>query len=153
MLRLGSERDQLKIVNDQIGAPTTSIELADATRKIVAGISAGVYGDPANWAGLYHMTCGGSTSWFGFAQAIFARTGRNLPRVPEIVPISTDEYPTPAGRPANSILSNRKLNLTLKIDLDSWTNALERVFLRIANREAPSRQVNPFQAPCPEDTR
>ena len=73
MLRLGRERDRLSIVDDQIGAPTTSIELANATRTIVDGILAGQFGEPQSWAGVYHMTCAGATSWFGFAQAIFAR--------------------------------------------------------------------------------
>ena len=70
MLRLGRERESLQIVDDQIGAPTTSIELADATRTIVSGVLAGQFGAPASWAGLYHMTCGGSVSWCGFARAI-----------------------------------------------------------------------------------
>lgn len=129
MLRLGRERDHLSIVDDQVGAPTTSIELADATRKICDGIASGAYGEPNDWAGLYHMTCSGSTSWCGFAQAIFARASPvDLPTAPKITPISTQEYPTAARRPANSILSNRKLNLNLQVELDSWENALERAF-------------------------
>ncbi|MGA8161971.1 MAG: dTDP-4-dehydrorhamnose reductase, partial [Acidobacteriaceae bacterium] len=72
MLRLGSERESLSVVDDQFGAPTSSIDLADATRTIVEGAVAGRFGSPASWAGLYHMTCAGSTSWCGFAHAIFA---------------------------------------------------------------------------------
>ena len=78
MLRLARERDRLSIVDDQIGAPTTSIELARATHAIVTGILAGRFGAPEDWSGLYHMTCAGSVSWFGFAQAIFARAAAVL---------------------------------------------------------------------------
>ncbi len=65
------ERDQLKIVDDQFGAPTSSIELATATP--LSCVMDGQFGSTANWAGLYHMTCSGSVSWCGFATAIFAR--------------------------------------------------------------------------------
>ena len=100
MLRLGSERDRITVVNDQFGAPTSSIEIAAATRRIVEGVIAGRFGKVDDWAGLYHMTCADSTTWFGFAQAIFARTGSLLPgKIPELVPITTDDYPTPARRP------------------------------------------------------
>ena len=68
MLRLGHERDSLNIVDDQVGAPTTSIELADSTRAIVSDVLAGQFGTTSDWAGLYHMTCGGSVSWYGFAR-------------------------------------------------------------------------------------
>ena len=78
MLRLARERDRLSIVDDQIGGPTTSIELARAAHLIVTGILTGSFGAPQDWAGLYHMTCGGSVSWFGFAQAIFARAAQLL---------------------------------------------------------------------------
>ena len=73
MLRLGRERDSLNIVDDQIGTPATSIELVDATRTIVSGVLNGQFGAVSSRVGLYHMTCGGSVSWCGFAQAIFAR--------------------------------------------------------------------------------
>src|SRR5579875_3776989 len=78
MLRLGRERDKLSIVDDQFGAPTTSRELADGTRKIVEGVLNGDHGKPEDWTGIYHMTCGESTSWFGFAQAIFGRAAAKL---------------------------------------------------------------------------
>ena len=76
MLRLARERDSLSIVDDQVGGPTTSIQLARATHAIVTGILAGRFGAAQDWAGLYHMTCGGSVSWFGFIPANLHPTRR-----------------------------------------------------------------------------
>jgi dTDP-4-dehydrorhamnose reductase len=116
MLRMGSERDQLSIVDDQYGAPTTSIELADATRAIVG----------------YHMTCSGSVSWCGFAREIFAQAGNRLHgKVPVVTAISTADYPTPAKRPRNSVLSNEKLNARFGTRLSSWENALRATLARL----------------------
>ena len=128
MLRLGRERDRLNIVDDQFGAPTTSIELANATRAIVDGILSGSYGATGNWAGLYHMTCGGSTSWCGFARAIFTQAkGLIGDRSPEVTPIPSRDYPTPAKRPQNSVLSNDRLKEKLHVQLAPWESALENV--------------------------
>lgn len=125
MLRLGRERDLLRIVDDQIGAPTTSIELADATRSVVTGALTGQYGPEENWIGLYHMSCAGSTSWCGFAREIFVRGASMLQGArPEVIPIRTEEYKTAAKRPANSILSNRKLQSRFGVALPSWDSAL-----------------------------
>jgi dTDP-4-dehydrorhamnose reductase len=129
MLRLGQERDQLSIVDDQIGAPTTSRELAGATHTIVRGIMSGQFGEPASWAGLYHMTCSGSTSWFGFADAIFTRASELMgANAPTLTPILTSAYPTPAKRPHNSVLSNEKLKARFGVALASWESALDDVF-------------------------
>ncbi len=128
MLRLARERDRLSIVDDQIGAPTTSIELARATHAIVTGVLSGRFGPPREWSGLYHMTCAGSVSWFGFAQAIFARASTLLGiKSPELTPIATKDYPTPAARPRNSVLSNAKLHARFGVQLQSWDSALEEV--------------------------
>lgn len=127
MLRLAAERDRLSIVDDQIGAPTTSIELANATRATVERALAGRFGEPQGWSGLYHMTCAGATSWFGFAQAIFERASRMGVKAPELTPIPTAAYVTPAKRPRNSVLSNEKLNARLGGRLAEWTAALDEV--------------------------
>jgi dTDP-4-dehydrorhamnose reductase len=128
MLRLARQRDVLSIVGDQIGSPTTSIELARATQEIVSGVLAGKFGTTEDWAGLYHMTCSGSTSWCGFAQAIFARAGKLLDgKVPVVTPITSAEYPTPAKRPQNSVLSNAKLDARFGVRLASWEAALDTV--------------------------
>ncbi len=128
MLRLARQRDSLSIVGDQIGAPTTSIELSRATHAIVTGVITGQFGSGEDWAGLYHMTCSGSTSWCGFAQAIFARAGKLLDgKVPVVTPITSEEYPTPAKRPRNSVLSNAKLEGRFGVRLAPWEAALDEV--------------------------
>jgi dTDP-4-dehydrorhamnose reductase len=138
MLRLARQRDRLSIVDDQFGSPTTSIELADATRAIVGGVLAGHYGEPQQWAGLYHMTCAESTTWCGFTQAIFARqiqqaifarAGKLLDgKAPLVTPIATADYPTAAKRPRNSVLSNAKLQARFAVRLSAWQAALDTVF-------------------------
>ena len=134
MLRLARERDRLSIVDDQIGGPTTSIELARATHSIVTGILAGRFGAPQDWTGLYHMTCGGSVSWFGFAQAIFARAAELLAvKPPTLTPIATKDYPTPAARPRNSVLSNAKLQARFAEKLSPWESALEETLQALRN--------------------
>jgi dTDP-4-dehydrorhamnose reductase len=133
MLRLGAEREELRVVDDQRGAPTPSRELARATLALVAGADASRALAPDDLAraaaksGLYHATAAGETTWFGFAQAIFAAwTKRAGPasRVPRLVPITTREYPTPARRPANSVLSNERLQQRFGVSLADWRAGL-----------------------------
>lgn len=120
MLRLAEDRDELKVVGDQIGAPTTTQALTDASMKLVQyfmlhnGFSDDV-------AGVYHMTCGGETSWCGFARAIFAASEFSKMRV---LDITTAEYPTAAKRPAYTVLSNEKLFENFGIRLPDWQSAL-----------------------------
>ena len=122
MLRLGRKRDQLKIVDDQFGAPTSSLAIADATRTICdKAMEEAIYG-------IYHLTCGGRTSWCEFAQEIFAQHDRKTgEKVPQVIPIPSSEYPTPAKRPANSVLSNEKLQSTYGVVLPDWKAALAEV--------------------------
>jgi dTDP-4-dehydrorhamnose reductase len=132
MLRLAGERERLSIVDDQVGGPTTSIELARATRAVVDGVMQGSFGRVEDWAGLYHMTCGGVVSWFGFAQAIFARAATQMNvRAPELTPITTEQYPLPAKRPKYSVLSNQKLADRFGVRLSAWEDALDEVFKRL----------------------
>lgn len=142
MLRLARERERLSIVNDQIGAPTTCLALARATRTMVEGIQRGLqadrFGGPGAWSGLYHMTCSGSTSWFGFAQAIFAHATPLNVKAPELVPIATADYPTPAARPRNSVLSNARLEERFSVRLPSWQAALDEVVQILRARSAQS---------------
>jgi len=121
MLRLGQEREELKIVNDQKGAPTSALALAKATRGILTT------DPPHNFrevSGVYHMTCAGETTWCGFAQAIFARAQAQKPWA-SVKGIPSSEYPTPAARPANSVLSNQKLRATFHVELPDWESALK----------------------------
>jgi dTDP-4-dehydrorhamnose reductase len=147
MLRLASERTKISVVDDQYGSPTTSIELARATRKIVDGITAGQFGTQQDWAGLYHMTCSGSTTWCGFAQAIFARAEK-LPefKPPLVNPVATAEYPTPAKRPRNSVLSNAKLQERFAVRLAPWEAALDTVIHVLSSENGMTETVsNPNQ--------
>lgn len=119
MLKLAETRDTLSIVDDQIGAPTWSRTIADATATIIRDA-----GEPAQLAahtGIYHLCAGGHTSWFGFAQAIFAQAA--VGRCPTLHPIATAGYPTPATRPKNSILNTDKFRRTFG-DLPAWDDAL-----------------------------
>jgi dTDP-4-dehydrorhamnose reductase len=137
MLRLASERDRLSIVDDQIGAPTSSIALARATHAIVSGTLAGRFGSPQDWAGLYQMTCAGSVSWFGFAQAIFTRAADQLGvKPPELSPIATKDYPTAVVRPGNSVLSNAKLQARFGVELPTWQSALDEVIASLQQTSA-----------------
>lgn len=132
MLRLGREREHIAVVNDQHGAPTTSIALADATATIVDGALEGRFGGPEDWAGLYHMTCSGATTWYGFAEAIFAAAGDLLDgRRPEVKRIPSCEYPNPAKRPKNSVLSNAKLRGRFGVQLPAWDTALAQVLAQL----------------------
>lgn len=132
MLRLARESDELTIVDDQFGAPTSSIELADLTRAIVSGVLEGRFGSAEEWAGLYHTTCSGSTSWCGFAIAIFSKAARLLhSKVPVVKPITSANYITAAKRPRNSVLSNEKLYTRFGVRLASWETALDAVISRL----------------------
>jgi dTDP-4-dehydrorhamnose reductase len=132
MLRLGRERDQLKIVNDQTGSPTTSFALAGATRTVVDRALSGSDGPAEDWSGVYHMTCGGATTWAGFARAIFEQAVSLLgDRVPEVIPTASKDYPTPATRPLYSVLSNEKLSERFGVRLPSWRVGLQLALDRL----------------------
>lgn len=121
MLRLGNERSELRVVDDQKGAPTSAAALAAATHSVVDRTTLNAEDEPA---GIYHMTCAGETTWYGFAQSIFAKAQAEKPWA-SITAIPGSEYPTPARRPANSVLSNEKLKAVFGIELPSWKTALD----------------------------
>ncbi|MGQ9862808.1 MAG: dTDP-4-dehydrorhamnose reductase [Thiobacillaceae bacterium] len=122
MQRLMRERPELKIVDDQIGAPTWSRMIAEATAQILAQCLSPARGAdrPEPW-GTYHLTCAGETSWYGFATAI-ADLGGYATR---LMPIPSSDYPTPARRPANSRLDNGKLARVFGLRLPHWREALK----------------------------
>ena len=151
ILRLATQREELRIVRDQIGAPTWSREIASATAKALEQICGGADGTAA-WSergGTYHMTAGGETNWYEFTRAILqeaaqapdsaewfhtATSGKDL-LTRRVIPITTAEYPTPARRPAYSVLSNAKLNRTFGIQLPDWRQQLKLAFsLKPAHR-------------------
>ncbi len=121
--RIGAQRPELTIVNDQFGAPTWSREIARATAQAIASYLA--QPDPDQINGIYHMTAQGQTSWFGFAQSA-ARCGLfvGLAHPPALCAISSAEFPTPAKRPMNSVLSNAKLLEQFGIQLPEWDVSL-----------------------------
>ncbi|WP_175695647.1 dTDP-4-dehydrorhamnose reductase [Burkholderia ambifaria] len=124
MLKLGRERSELRVVADQVGAPTWAKTIAAATAHIVAQSTVSA---DADWlkqrAGVYHFTSAGATSWCGFAEAIFAAA--LAPHAPKVVPIASIDYPTPAKRPANSKLALDKLTATFGVRMPDWRDALE----------------------------
>jgi dTDP-4-dehydrorhamnose reductase len=133
MLRLGRDRELLKVVDDQTGAPTTAPELARATREVVDQVLGGGCGQPGGCSGVYHMSCSGTVTWCGFAQMIFAQGAALLGgKKPKVQPIPTSDYPTPAKRPHNSVLSNGKLFEKFGVRLSSWEAALDEVLRRLS---------------------
>jgi len=128
MLRLAAERDELRVVDDQVGAPTPAGWIADATARAIAG-----RGDRS---GTWHMAAGGETSWHGFATAIFAEALRSglIEKAPRLVPAATADYPTPASRPASSRLDTGKLQRDFGIDLPGWRQGVAGVMDELRRR-------------------
>lgn len=143
MLRLAASQEELRVVDDQHGAPTASRELARAVVGIFTGgdasrpIESRDLARAADASGLYHASAAGETTWFGFAQAIFAERARypgNAFSPPRLVAIPTHEYPTPARRPAYSVLSNAKLERVLGVRLGDWRAGLAETFSALPGR-------------------
>ncbi|UGB37575.1 dTDP-4-dehydrorhamnose reductase [Frateuria soli] len=135
MLRLGAEREELRVVADQFGAPTstqlivrTSLALLD---RWLAHPDA-----RAELRGTHHVVASGHTSWHGFATAIFeeAHARGLLSRMPRVLPIATADYPTPARRPAWSVLDNRSTARKAGVALPDWRNGLAEVMEQLAHR-------------------
>lgn len=126
MLRLGAERDQLRVVADQIGTPTPAGLIADVTAQALR--------HPGGLSGTWHLTASGQTSWHGFAEAIFAeaQAAGVLAKTPVVDAIASSDYPTPARRPAWSVLDNRRLQQDFGIVLPAWQDGLKRVMAEIA---------------------
>ncbi|AOS97183.1 dTDP-4-dehydrorhamnose reductase [Microbulbifer aggregans] len=134
MLRLMNERDQLGVVSDQVGTPTSTRTLADTIYHLA--------GQP-NCQGIYHCTDEGVASWYDFAVAILEE-GRSAGLLPQeravaIKPISTAEYPTPAKRPAYSVLDKRRLTEELGVELAHWRQALREVLQEKVSGENASQ--------------
>lgn len=121
MLRLARERDELRVVADQVGTPTPAALIADVTAAVLA--------QPFRDSGIWHLTATGRTSWHGFAEAIVdeAHACGLIERKPVVTPIATTDYPTPAHRPAYSCLDTSKLVHDFAIDPPDWRQALSQV--------------------------
>jgi dTDP-4-dehydrorhamnose reductase len=122
MLRLMKERPALNIVGDQKGRPTYARDLAMATMKIVEKINAGT-----NIKGIYHFANSGETTWFQFAEKIKQIAGLSC----DVSAITTEQFPTPAKRPAYSVLNTQKIEQELNIQIPSWEMALEACIKQI----------------------
>jgi dTDP-4-dehydrorhamnose reductase len=130
MLRLAGERDQLKVIVDQTGAPTGADLLADLTAQMIPAALA----DP-RLSGIYHAAAAGATSWHAYAQHVieFART-RGTPikvAADQVLAIPTSDYPTPAKRPLNSRLNTAKLRSAFGLTLPPWQQGVDRMLIEI----------------------
>jgi dTDP-4-dehydrorhamnose reductase len=135
--RLAHEREELKIVDDQVGGPTSSRQLAEATARLIGQCAS--LPEPEFPSGLYHATAGGSVSWCGFARAIVSALGEGETfRLREILGVRSDEYATAARRPLNSVLCNGKFERRFGFRLGSWQQGLAEVVREIRTREAGS---------------
>ncbi len=144
VLRLAAEKEELRIVRDQTGSPTSGREIAAATASVLSQICSTANG-ASPWIGtkgIYHMTAAGETTWYDFAGRILdlavgqsrggdwfrAATGDRPLVARRIVPIATSQFPTPARRPAYSVLANKKLSDTFGVSLPHWETQLRSVF-------------------------
>ncbi len=135
MTRLAKEKKEIKVVNDQIGTPTWSQSIANATVQVLKQALGN--NSPENnteinkYSGIYNLSCSGKSNWYEFAKIII--NNLNLDSPPLVTPIPTSEFPTPAQRPKNSILSNEKIRKTFGISLPVWADA----FLSCVHSERP----------------
>jgi dTDP-4-dehydrorhamnose reductase len=123
MLRLAQEREEIQVVDDQIGSPTWCGTIAQVTTAVLAHC-----GNGATWSdrrGVYHLSSTGETSWYGFASAIFELSqGNGSRKLKSVVPISSAHYPSPVQRPSYSLLDVNRLSQTFGVRLPSWREAL-----------------------------
>ena len=140
MLRLGAERDELRVVADQHGAPTDTTLIVHAS---LAALDAWQHADVANrlrLQGTHHLVASGVTTWHGFASAIFEQAVAHglLARAPRVVPITSAEFPTPAQRPAWSVLDTASFRETFGVALPDWQVGLHSVIAQLADEGAAS---------------
>lgn len=135
MLRLGAERDELRIVDDQIGSPTPARWIAEVTTRVLQRLSLMEQQERELALGTYHLTASLRCSWHEFAVSIFEAAQQRglLERIPRLLPIPTAEYPTPARRPAFSVLDNARLALVFGLQLPPWQQGLQEVIGEIAD--------------------
>ncbi|MDJ0554296.1 MAG: dTDP-4-dehydrorhamnose reductase [Microcoleaceae cyanobacterium MO_207.B10] len=127
MLRLGKDREELRVVYDQVGSPTWTGNLAEAIAQIIPYLKEEIYG-------TYHYTNSGAISWYDFAVAIFEEAKQiGFPlQIKQVVPITTAEYPTPAKRPAFSVLNSGKISKVLGTHSAYWRDSLRQMLKELA---------------------
>ncbi|MDE8347874.1 MAG: dTDP-4-dehydrorhamnose reductase [Acidocella sp.] len=134
MLNAAHKTNALRVVADQRGTPTAAPDLAAAILHIVSIVQTSGW-QPA-YRGIYHATGSGETSWYGFAQAIFAATPAGFPR-PSVTPITTADWPTPARRPVDSRLDCSKITKTFGVSLPAWQASLPPIISALIAMDAP----------------
>lgn len=134
MLRLGRERDALSIVDDQRGGPTAAADIAAACARICEGLLAG----REDGFGTVHFAGAPAVTWYGFARAIFDAAARRGRPAPALTAIATADYPTPARRPANSVLDCGRIGRVWGIAQPDWRASLEPVVDELLALDAPS---------------
>jgi dTDP-4-dehydrorhamnose reductase len=132
ILRLAAERPELRVVNDQYGAPTSAPSIADATATIIRSVAGG-----NDATGVFHLTAAGRTTWHEFATLIVASMP---PPHPAVLAIPSSEFPTAARRPANSCLDNGRLSATFGIRLRDWREEAQRILSQLHAPAAVDRQ-------------
>lgn len=133
ILRLAAERDSLNIIDDQYGAPTSAALLADITAQVVGRVQReGLPGFPF---GLYHLVAGGETTWYDYARFVINQAAAAVKTMKvtlnNIHPITTDDYPLPAKRPANSRLDTSLIRNTFNLELPDWQHGVNHVLQQI----------------------
>ena len=136
MLRLAEDRDEVAVVSDQVGNPTSAIDIAEGLLTIAANLAAA--SDPA-LRGVFHMAGTGSASWATFAAAIFEASAELGGPTASVRQITTSEYPTAARRPANSQLDCSKLAKAHGVILPAWTESMELIVERLVGHSGEQR--------------
>lgn len=134
MLRLATERDELRVVDDQVGTPTCTGDIVTAMQTLINKDASGVY----------HFTNEGVASWYDFAEEIVTRSRQlGLPvKAKQVIPIPSAAYPTPAKRPAYSVLSKEKIRSVLDSPIPHWRESLEMLLRAIQERASRPRKDN-----------
>lgn len=128
MLRLAADRDTVSVVADQVGNPTSALDIADGILKVIENLQADL--DP-DLRGVFHMTAQGEASWADFAQGIFAASAQVGGPSASVLPITSAQYPTPAARPANSRLNCDRIVQAHGVALPEWRGSLTSVITRL----------------------
>jgi len=130
MLRLATDREEVGVVSDQIGNPTSALDIADAVLRVLANLAAGC--DPGH-RGIFHLVGQGDASWADFAEAVFTTSASAGGPHASVRRIATADYPTPARRPANSRLDTCRIVERHGVSLPQWRTSLQGVVRRIVN--------------------
>ncbi len=130
MLNLAAQREELSVIDDQHGAPTSAELIADVTSQIIPQVCIG-----DEKLGVYHLVASGETTWYGYAQYIFeqAKSVGHTLKIQNVKPIPSSEYPVPAVRPHNSRLNNQKIQQTFNLNLAEWQAGVKRTLMELLN--------------------